>query len=97
MRVSVTHRTSVETKAAEDSRTPRRFATTAAHPNSVRSWSAAVLCRFRLDEPPVPDSFNRGCWMLGVGCFRLLFQLLNLHIPIKNLRILELERNATFG
>src|SRR5437016_8705630 len=52
----------VRSKAAEDSRTPRRFATsavTAAHPNSARSWSAAVLRRFRLEQLAVADSCDR--------------------------------------
>src|SRR6185503_4128487 len=35
-------------KAAEDSRTPRRFATDAAFNTARASWSAAVLCRFWL-------------------------------------------------
>src|SRR5439155_11978029 len=33
-------------KAAEDCRTPRRFAIIKGRLNSARSWSAAVLCRF---------------------------------------------------
>src|SRR5437588_55395 len=33
-------------KTAEDRRTPRPFTRLAAHPDSGRSWSAAVPCRF---------------------------------------------------
>jgi hypothetical protein len=36
-----------EVKAAEDSRTPRRCRDKARATPSARSWSAAVLCRFR--------------------------------------------------
>src|SRR5437773_1656115 len=51
-----THRTSVA-KAAEGSRTPRRFARSEDAAHSARSWSAAALCRF----PPLfrADFVNR--------------------------------------
>jgi hypothetical protein len=35
-------------KAAEDGRSPRRFATAEAAANSARFWSAPVLWRFRM-------------------------------------------------
>ena len=35
-----------KTKAAEDCRTPRRFAKSANPPSGASSWTAAVLCRF---------------------------------------------------
>jgi hypothetical protein len=39
---------SEEQKAAEDSRTPRRWRDGSHATSSARSWSAAVLCRFEL-------------------------------------------------
>src|SRR6185369_7317318 len=40
--------TAISRKAAEDCRTPRRFASEGASTAALASWSAAVLCRFRL-------------------------------------------------
>src|SRR5256885_4745410 len=37
-------------KAAEDSRTPRRYRAPERAPISARSWGAAVLCRFLLSS-----------------------------------------------
>src|SRR5712664_4995990 len=44
------------TKAAEDSRTPRRCRDRLWATPSARSWSAAVLCRFDLRSPAISDS-----------------------------------------
>src|SRR6266436_8935937 len=45
-----------QSKAAEDSRTPRRWRDGLHASHSARSWSAAVLCRFLLTLPRLCDS-----------------------------------------
>src|SRR5207244_2428368 len=57
-------------KAAEDSRTPKRFAKFPGLSDSARSWSAAVLCRFRVSRRSfmLRPFWSRRSKCLGAPC-----------------------------